>query len=47
MPDDVWEEAEHVFGDECLAKVLMAIVTINAWNRIAVSTRMAQEAPQP
>ena len=41
------ELAEHVFGDEYLAKVLMAIVTINAWNRIAVSTRMAPEAPQP
>jgi len=47
VPDDVWELAEHVFGDEYLAKVLMAIVTINAWNRIAVSTRMAPEAPQP
>jgi AhpD family alkylhydroperoxidase len=47
VPDDVWEEAQDVFGDEYLAKVLMAIVTINAWNRIAVSTRMAPAAPQP
>ena len=47
VPDDVWEEAQDVFGDEYLAKVLMAIVTINGWNRIAVSTRMAPEAPQP
>lgn len=47
VPDDVWAEAEHVFGDEYLAKLLMAIVTINAWNRIAVSTRMAPEAPRP
>jgi AhpD family alkylhydroperoxidase len=46
VPDDVWEEAQDVFGDEYLAKVLMAIVTINAWNRIAVSTRMATVAPQ-
>jgi AhpD family alkylhydroperoxidase len=47
VPDEVWEEAQDVFGDEYLAKLLMAIVTINAWNRIAVSTRMAPAAPQP
>ena len=40
VPDDVWEKAEESFGEKDLANILMAIVTINAWNRIAVSTRM-------
>ncbi|MFP5345957.1 MAG: carboxymuconolactone decarboxylase family protein [Actinomycetes bacterium] len=39
VPDDVWREAAKVFSDEELAALLMAIVTINGWNRIAISSR--------
>jgi AhpD family alkylhydroperoxidase len=44
VPDAVWREAAQVWSPEQLAGVLMAIVTINAWNRIAVSTH-AQPPP--
>jgi AhpD family alkylhydroperoxidase len=40
VPDKVYEEARRLFGEERLAELIMAIVTINAWNRIAISTRM-------
>ena len=39
VPDDVWEQAANVFSPEELAGVLMAIVTINGWNRIAIGSR--------
>jgi AhpD family alkylhydroperoxidase len=39
VPDEVYEEARRLFGEEELAELIMAIVTINAWNRIAISTR--------
>lgn len=40
VPDEVWAEAQAVFGETELANLLMAAVEINAWNRIAVATRM-------
>ena len=40
VPDEVWAEAEAAFGETELANVLMAAVAINAWNGIAVATRM-------
>lgn len=39
VPDEVYEEARGLFGEKRLAELIMAIVTINAWNRIAISTR--------
>jgi AhpD family alkylhydroperoxidase len=39
VPDDVWEQAAEVFSPEELAGVLMAIVAINGWNRIAIASR--------
>jgi AhpD family alkylhydroperoxidase len=40
VPDDVWDETEGAFDKRELANVLMATVAINAWNRIAVATRL-------
>ena len=40
VPDSLYREAENLLGSTYLAEVIMAIVTINAWNRIAVSTHM-------
>ena len=39
VPDDVYNEALKVFTPEEIGKILMAIVIINSWNRIAVATR--------
>ena len=38
VPDDVWEQASKHFGDTGMVHLLMAIATINVWNRLAVST---------
>ncbi|MEU9835574.1 carboxymuconolactone decarboxylase family protein [Streptosporangium sp. NPDC048047] len=39
VPDHVWEEAARHFEPPLLAALVMAISTINAWNRICVTTR--------
>ncbi len=43
VPDEMYEEARRFFDSRQLAKILVAIVTINACNRIAIATRMAPE----
>ncbi|MUT64590.1 carboxymuconolactone decarboxylase family protein [Paenibacillus sp. NEAU-GSW1] len=40
VPDEVYEEAVRHFEQTELADIIMAIVTINSWNRIAISARM-------
>ncbi|MEV4434706.1 carboxymuconolactone decarboxylase family protein [Streptomyces sp. NPDC049585] len=47
VPDEVYERAARHFSDEELARLLAAIVTINAWNRIAVTTRKQPGTYQP
>lgn len=37
--DAAWEEAAEHFEEEQLAAILMTIVAINAWNRIAIASR--------
>jgi alkylhydroperoxidase family enzyme len=44
LPDNIYEKAEQHFTKNYIAQVIMAAVTINAWNRIAISTQM-QPAP--
>ncbi|PHQ51736.1 4-carboxymuconolactone decarboxylase [Streptomyces cinnamoneus] len=39
VPDEVYERAARHFGEEELAHLIALIFTINAWNRIAVTTR--------
>lgn len=39
VSDETYNTALRLFGEAKLAQIIMAIVTINAWNRIAVSTR--------
>jgi AhpD family alkylhydroperoxidase len=43
LTDAVWGEASRVFDEVELVALLMAIATINVWNRLAVSTH--QELP--
>ena len=40
VTEPMYREAESVLGTTYLAQVIMAIVAINAWNRIAISTNM-------
>ncbi|MFI7026542.1 carboxymuconolactone decarboxylase family protein [Micromonospora sp. NPDC049900] len=39
VPDDVWEDAAKVWPEKALADLVLAIATINVWNRIAVTFR--------
>lgn len=36
VPDEVYEPARQQFSDEELVKLMIAIVTINAWNRFTI-----------
>jgi AhpD family alkylhydroperoxidase len=36
VSDEVYEQARHQFSDEELVKLMIAIVTINAWNRFTI-----------
>ena len=38
--DELYERATAGLGEEYLAQVIMAVATINTWNRIAISTHM-------
>jgi AhpD family alkylhydroperoxidase len=40
VPDDVYARAAGEFSEPELAQLIGLIMTINAWNRLAVSTRM-------
>ena len=39
VPDEIWDEAARHYDEEALAGVLLAIASINVWNRLNVSTR--------
>ena len=47
VPDDVYEEARQHFTDGELAKLTLAIVAINAWNRFGIAFRAAPGHYQP
>lgn len=38
--DATYEKASRFFSPDQIAEIIMAIVTINAWNRIAISTHL-------
>lgn len=39
VPDEVYEKARAQFSEEELANLTVAVATINAWNRLAISAR--------
>jgi AhpD family alkylhydroperoxidase len=39
VPDDVWDEAARHYDDAQLGALVLAIASINAWNRLNVTTR--------
>jgi AhpD family alkylhydroperoxidase len=40
VPDEVWDEAARQFDADELGQLVFAITTINAWNRLAITTRL-------
>jgi AhpD family alkylhydroperoxidase len=44
VSDETYERAAALFDEHTLAQIIMAVVAINAWNRIGVTTRMQPEA---
>jgi AhpD family alkylhydroperoxidase len=40
VSDETYNKAASLFDDNQLAQIIMAIITINAWNRIAISTKL-------
>ncbi|ATL83556.1 carboxymuconolactone decarboxylase family protein [Streptomyces malaysiensis subsp. malaysiensis] len=47
VPDEVYERAAKHFEERELAQLIALIFTINAWNRIGVTTRLAPGAYKP
>ena len=39
VPDEIWSEAAGHYNERALAGLLLAIATINVWNRLNSSTR--------
>ena len=47
VPRAVWDEAAALFSEDELAQLLWAITAMNAWNRIAIATRMESPYERP
>lgn len=39
LSDETYKQAERFFDANYIAQIIMAVVTINGWNRIAISSR--------
>lgn len=40
VKDETYDRVLTIFGERKLAQIIMQIITINGWNRFAISTRM-------
>lgn len=47
VPDDIYEQARAVFSEEELIDLDLAVVVINAWNRLAIPFRSEPGTYQP
>jgi AhpD family alkylhydroperoxidase len=47
VPDDIYELAKQSFSNEKLVNLTVAVITINGWNRLAISFRSVPGAYQP
>lgn len=47
VSDEIYDEVSRYFTQDEIANLLMAIVTINGWNRIAIATRMVPGSYDP
>ncbi|MDJ1482626.1 carboxymuconolactone decarboxylase family protein [Cytophagaceae bacterium YF14B1] len=41
LTEETYQKAKDLFGESYIAQLIMVVVSINAWNRIAVSTHLA------
>src|SRR5690606_665582 len=44
VPSDVFDQARAVFSEQELSDLTLAVITINAWNRLAITWRSTPEA---
>lgn len=44
VTDEIWDAAAQHFDDSGMGSLVLAISTINVWNRVAISTRMVPPA---
>ena len=47
VPDEVYERVREQFSEEELVNLTMVAVTINSWNRIAISFRTVPGTYEP
>jgi alkylhydroperoxidase family enzyme len=47
VSDEIYNDVSHYFTQDEIASLLMAIVTINGWNRIAITTRIVPGTYEP
>jgi AhpD family alkylhydroperoxidase len=47
VPDELYARTREQFSEEELVKLTMAVITINGWNRIAISFRSVPGSYQP
>jgi AhpD family alkylhydroperoxidase len=47
LSDETYKKAEKLFSPNYIAQIIMAIVAINAWNRISISTAKRVEKKEP
>ncbi|MET3027510.1 carboxymuconolactone decarboxylase family protein [Flavobacterium sp. UW10123] len=43
VSEEVYQNAAKLFDEKYLAEIILAIITINAWNRIGIATGMRAE----
>ncbi|MHC0448331.1 carboxymuconolactone decarboxylase family protein [Flavobacterium sp. 3-218] len=43
VSDEVYQNAAQLFDEKYLAEIILAIITINSWNRLAITTGMRAE----
>ena len=46
VSDETYEKARELFDEDYLTHILMAIVTINSWNRLAITAQIKLEKYQ-
>ncbi len=47
VTDELYEQTRRQFGEQELVDLTLAVVTINAWNRVAISSRQEPGTYQP
>jgi AhpD family alkylhydroperoxidase len=47
VPDEVYEQARKHFNEQELIDLTLAVIAINSWNRLVISTRVIPGSYQP